>query len=207
MHSPRDGAERLCARLALSAAAARPVGGLRPQDRPHAVAIVLGEAHLVARRRERALDLRVRGKLTERSWRGGPGPARHWPSRSSANARLPRAPGVRRNLRRGSPLEHHAELVGLDRAAQGLFLRDELLLVEREQALVERLHAELVLADLHLRVNLVDLSSRIRFLMAAFGISTSSASTRPGAPIRGKSCCDATPCSTKDSFVRTCPCW
>src|SRR5258708_14358319 len=60
-------------------------------------------------------------------------------------------------LHSGTTLHHHPELVGLERAIHGLFLRDEPTLVEREQALVERLHRELFLTDLHLRVDLVNL--------------------------------------------------
>src|SRR5580658_4618521 len=54
-------------------------------------------------------------------------------------------------------LHHHPELVGLDRPVHRLFLGNESPLVEREEALVQRLHRVLLLADLHLRVNLVDL--------------------------------------------------
>src|ERR1700693_3625977 len=47
----------------------------------------------------------------------------------------------------------------------------------------------------------------MRFRMAAFGIMTSSASTRPGPPARGKRFCVRTPSSTNESWARTCGCW
>src|SRR5262249_52506172 len=53
--------------------------------------------------------------------------------------------------------EHLLELVELGRVPQRLVDRDVVLLHERGEGLPHRLHAELGLADLHLRVDLVDL--------------------------------------------------
>ena len=80
--------------------------------------------------------------------------------------------------------EHVAQLVGVGGAAEGLVQRDEPLLHEGRQRLVDGLHAVLLLADLHLRVDLVDLVLADQVPDGGVGDHDLQASTRPGAPLR-----------------------
>ena len=108
----------------------------------------------------------------------------------------------------GASLDHHAELVGLERAPHGLFERDEPPRVEREERLVQRLHAVLVLADLHRAVDLVDLVLADQVPDGGVRDQHLDREARgPARPRRGMSCWLTTPWSTNESLARTCCCW